>query len=102
MEELYKAVTANPGLKGCSPGHVASVLGITRQAIYNAVKRGELDEVRVSDSTRSAPFIIITDESVERYKSRPVKRGRPPKMLQKIKHEYDRFSGLWPPPGKDW
>ena len=96
LQEFLKAAEENPCLMGSSPGGVRSSLGITRQAVFSAVKRGELDEVRITDPLIGQTIIFITSDSVQRFRNKPAVKGRPPKAIQLLKHEYDRWSGYWP------
>ena len=41
-EAMIQAWAEDPGLPGPSPGGAASMLKITRQGVYQAVKRGSL------------------------------------------------------------
>ena len=52
-EAMIQAWAEDPGLPGPSPGGAASMLKITRQGVYQAVKRGSLDMIRLK-RTRSA------------------------------------------------
>lgn len=53
-----------------SPSAVGGDLGITRHAVYDLIRRGRLDAIRlVSDrSPRRLLALLITDESVRRYR----------------------------------
>lgn len=72
----HAAVIANPSLVGVSPGAVAAKLGISRQGVHNAIKRGTLDVVlvhegldEVSIETQPKPYVCryITSSSIDRY-----------------------------------
>jgi len=58
-----------------SPGPVAAELGITREGVYQLVKRGRLDAIRiVTDSGRLMAY-VIPDASVERYRATRYQRA---------------------------
>jgi predicted secreted protein len=63
------AVSKDPSeYNGDSPGGVAAELGISRQAVHKALKRGDLDGWRVvRDDTGELAAIVIHPESVRRY-----------------------------------
>jgi hypothetical protein len=62
-------------LNGWSPGGVAAELGITRQAVHQAVKRGQMDAVIVRDDrTDEMVLFMIPDYSVQAYKQRREQR----------------------------
>lgn len=54
---------------GRSPGGAAAELGITRQAVHKAIKRGSLDALAVYDGTKLR-FYTISHASLQRYRSR--------------------------------
>ena len=57
-------------MQGPSPGGVATEFGLTRQAVHAAIRRGDLDAWRVvDDATGKLRAIIITSESVTRYRT---------------------------------
>lgn len=73
----HAAVMSNPSLVGVSPGAVAAKLGISRQGVHNAIKRGSLDVVLVHEGpderaseTHPKPYVCryITSSSIERYR----------------------------------
>lgn len=73
----HAAVHSNPALVGVSPGAVSAKLGISRQGVHNAIKRGSLDLVLVhegsdenSADTQPKPYVCryITSSSIERYR----------------------------------
>lgn len=67
-----------PSMAGWSPGYVAARLGITRQAVYSAVKRNKLDAFRITrDGTMVA--VIITEASVLHYESSETRHKFTPK-----------------------
>ena len=67
-EAMIQAWAEDPGLPGPSPGGAASMLKITRQGVYQAVKRGSLDMIRLKEPGRPGPLLYITNASLERYK----------------------------------
>jgi len=94
-EEWNAAKEGNPNLEGYgSPGPVASELGITRQAVYNAVKRGKLDMVRITPQRfNQVGIIFITKASVERYIQTAGTSGRRPSRQAQVKLLKDCFLG---------
>jgi hypothetical protein len=67
----------NRATNGPSPGGVAAELGITRQAVHQAIERGDLDAWRiVDDSTGRLRAIVIPYEAVLRYKEIRAIQGR--------------------------
>lgn len=58
-------------LNGDSPGGLAGQLGISRQAVHQAVRRGLLDAVIVvDDNTEELRLFMIPQSSAEAYKAR--------------------------------
>lgn len=56
--------------KGDSPGSVAAELGVSRQSVHKAIARGDLDAWRVErDKTGELVAIVVTPESVDRYRT---------------------------------
>lgn len=95
IEAFNKAANENPALlKAVSPGHVRTVLGVTRQAVFKLVKRGVLDEVRIGCGL-GTPIVLILEDSCMRFKDSPM-RARAPNFRQRLQHESDRVRGLWP------
>lgn len=94
-EKWNEAKQLDPDLEGYgSPGPVAAELGITRQAVYNAVKRGKLDMVRIKPPRfNDVGIIFITTASVERYIQTAGTRGRRPTRQSQIKLLKDYFLG---------
>ena len=75
-EAMIEAWRAQPDLCGPSPGGAASMLHITRQGVYSAVKRGSLDMIRLKEPGRPGPR---------------------PGFRQRVKLEADKhFSQVWP------
>lgn len=99
FDAYHVACERDSSLKGVSPGGAACALGITRQGIYNAVKRGSLDMVRVTERG-TGPYLIIPDGAIQRYSAeslgrkgpRPGLRGRSVMVVDKYVH------GVWPNP----
>lgn len=56
-------------LSGPSPGGAASELGITRQAVHEAIRRGSLDAVAVYQGAKLLHY-TIPHASLEAYKSK--------------------------------
>jgi|KBSSwiStaDraftv2_1062776.scaffolds.fasta_scaffold454343_2 hypothetical protein len=82
LDRWVKAVAAAIGkpahaeLNGDSPGTVAAELGVSRQAVHQAVQRGALDAVIVNDARGKLQMFMIPRASVERYKQSPWKQQR--------------------------
>lgn len=57
-------------LMGDSPGSVAARLGVSRQAVYSAVNKGNLDAVTILDREGAPMALIVTDASVDEYLAR--------------------------------
>jgi len=53
---------------GYSPGGAAEALGITRQAVHQAVHRGTLDCLRLTDPNGHLLAVIIPHSSLEHYR----------------------------------
>lgn len=96
-QEMMDAWNKDPGLCGPSPGGAAGALGITRQGVHSAVKRGSLDMVRLYEPGRSGPHLYITQASIERYKLNQGKPGPRPGFRQRLMMEFDKhINGVWP------
>jgi hypothetical protein len=64
-----RQLEALSGLGGPSPGGAAAELDLTRERIYQLVRLGRLDMVRIRDRKGAAPYIaMITHASIERFK----------------------------------
>jgi len=62
-------------LNGASPGGLAAELGISRQAVHQAVQRGLLDAlIVVDDNSEELRLFMIPEHSVEAYKARRAAR----------------------------
>lgn len=57
-------------LLGWSPGGAAAQLGISRQAVHKAIKRGDLDAVIVKNEDGSLSMFMIPDPSLQAFKVR--------------------------------
>jgi len=56
-------------LNGTSPGTVAAELGISRQAVHQAVHRGDLDAVIVvDDGSEELRLFMIPQDSIEAFR----------------------------------
>ena len=55
---------------GLSPGGAASSLGVTRQTIYNLIKRGDLDRITILDDAGKTLAVLITTSSLIRYRAK--------------------------------
>lgn len=96
-EELWKIWDKDKGMRGPSPGGAAGELGITRQGVYSAVKRGSLDMLRVSEKGGGSPSLFITNKSIERYKLNQGKPGPRPGFRQRVKVSFDKHvHHIWP------
>lgn len=81
MRAWQKATAAALGkpaweyLNGYSPGGVAAQLGISRQAVHQAVHRGQLDAVIVNDDdSGELRLFMIPKPSLEAYRARREQR----------------------------
>lgn len=83
LDEWVSAREANPGLNGLSPGGAAAYLGVHRQSIHTAVKRGKLDAVRVVEDGE-LKCIYITNDSIKRYLDNPSAEGRKPSLSGRL------------------
>lgn len=72
LTEVSEAQRAK--LLGWSPGGAAAQLGISRQAIHKAIKRGDLDAVQVNNEDGSLSMFMIPDDSLQAFKSRRERR----------------------------
>ena len=96
FDAYHAACERDPSLRGISPGGARSCLGITRQGVYSAIQRGSLDMVRVTEQG-TGPYLIITESSIQRYKSRQGKPGPRPGFRQRLKNVHDKLvAGVWP------
>lgn len=97
FDAYHAACEVDPSLRGISPGGAASALGISRQGIYNAVKRGSLDMVRVTERG-TGPYLIITDAGFRRYSSESLGRKGPRSGIrQRAVMVADKYvAGVWP------
>jgi len=97
-EAMIEAWRTQPDLCGPSPGGAASMLRITRQGVYSAVKRGSLDMVRLKEPGQRGPYLYITNASLERYKLNQGRPGPRPGFRQRVNLAVDKhFSPVWPP-----
>lgn len=60
---------ATQDLSGPSPGGAAAELGISRQAVHAAIRRGTLDALAVYDGMQLSHY-TISQSSIQRYRSR--------------------------------
>lgn len=67
--EAYRAK-----LLGLSPGGAAAELGISRQAVHKAIRRGDLDAVIVNNEDGSLSMFMIPEDSVQAFKARREQR----------------------------
>lgn len=97
IDAYAEACEDNPDLRGVSPGGARSALGITRQGVFSAVKRGSLDMVRISVKGGS-PCLIIPESSIVEYSSqRSGRKGPIPGFRQRVKMDVDKYvHNLWP------
>jgi hypothetical protein len=61
-------------LLGWSPGGAAAELGISRQSVHKAIRRGDLDAVRVTDDRGRLSMFMIPDESLQAFKAKRYSR----------------------------
>lgn len=100
-EALHEAWLRDKGLCGPSPGGAAASLGLGRQAIYNAVKRGTLDMVRLSvpgENGKLRVNLYIPQSSIERYRRDSLgRKGSRPGFRQRALMAKDKYiGGVWP------
>lgn len=101
-EAMHDAWVRDRGLCGPSPGGAAASLGLGRQAVYNAVKRGSLDMVRLTvpgtDGGKPRVNLYITQSSIERYRRESLgRKGQRPGWRQRALMAKDKHvSGVWP------
>jgi hypothetical protein len=97
LEAYHFACEADSSLRGISPGGAAAALGITRQGVYSAIKRGTLDMVRITERG-TGPYLIIPDGSIEQYLSdRRGRKGPRPGFRQQALMIKDKLvGGVWP------
>ena len=97
FDAYHAACERDPSLRGISPGGASGALGITRQGVYNAVQRGTLDMVRITERG-TGPYLIITDASVSKYSSERLGRKGPrPGFRQRSVLVVDKYvNGVWP------
>ena len=50
--------------RGNSPGGVVARLGISRQAVHQALQRGWMTGIRVDDDRGNAVIVLVDEESV--------------------------------------
>jgi len=62
--------------RGWSQAELGGRLGVSRQAVHQAVQRGALDAVIVNDARGKLQMFMIPRASVERYKQSPWKQQR--------------------------
>ena len=68
-----------PNFNGLSPGGAASRLGVSRQRISQLVKEGKLDRIEIIDDAGHQLGVLITSDSIERFKQSGRKPGPKPK-----------------------
>ena len=96
-DALLKLWSENPRMCGPSPGGAAAMLGITRQGVYSAIKRGSLDLVRVKEPGWRSPQLYVPDESIDRYRQNQGKPGPRPGVKQQAKMMGDKvIYRTWP------
>lgn len=60
---------------GPSPGGAAGDLGVSRQRIHQLLSKGILESITLTDYAGRKVALIVTDESIERYKASERKPG---------------------------
>lgn len=98
FQEYVEACNVDPGLMGPSPGGARSELGCTRQNVYQAIKRGVLDVVRVKNGS-GAPGLYVPQASIDRYKRESLgnKQNRPSLRQRALMSVDKHVHGVWPP-----
>lgn len=90
IEQYQKELWALPDdqkdlVNGWSPGFVAARLGITRQAVYQAIKRDKLHAYRISETGKPQSrllSLIITEASVREWQNSETRYKHTPKELR--------------------
>lgn len=57
-------------LLGWSPGGAAAQLGISRQAVHKAIRRGDLDAVIVNNDEGRLSMFMIPDDSLRAFQAK--------------------------------
>jgi len=60
---------------GTSPGGVAAALGVSRQAVHDAINRDRIDAWRLVDDHGRLLSILIPNEAVDHYRRHYLKRS---------------------------
>lgn len=96
MAEFDEACKTHPEFNHVvSPGGAIGGRFKSRTAVYQAVKRGKLDMVRIKERFGHL-ILLIPVSSLENYE-KTAKVGRPP-LSSLVRHSSDRISGYWPDP----
>jgi hypothetical protein len=67
QQQVEEANRLRADLVGWSPGAAAAELGITRQAVHAAIRRGDLDANEVKDLETGMKLYFIPDASLRRF-----------------------------------
>lgn len=65
-----KGVEAYSNVNGWSPGFVACLLGVSRQAVHDAIQRGGLTAYRITAADGELVGIVVTEASARAYAAR--------------------------------
>lgn len=97
FDAYHAACEADPDLRGVSPGGARSMLCITRQGVFSAVKRGSLDMIRIMENG-TGPYLVIPQKSIDSYLSdRSGRKGPVPGFRQRIQMHFDKhIAHVWP------
>ena len=75
--EAAESPSARRRLLGHSPGMASSIAGVSRQAIHDAIDRGNLTAFYIhDDDTGELRAILIPDESLQAYIAHPTYQRR--------------------------
>lgn len=90
QEEFHKYVDEHPeAMRSVSPGGAAARLGVSRQAVYDLIKRGKLRAWFVYDAEigscydvpgNTASYVYISHDDIEQRIAESPKAGRPRKV----------------------
>ena len=97
FDAYHAACEKDPSMRGMSPGGAASHMSVTRQAVFNAIRRGTLDLVRITEQG-TGPFLIIPDGSRLNYSLNHLgKKGPRPGFRHQLQMQVDKHVHLvWP------
>ena len=97
FDSYHSFCEKDPSFRGMSPGGAAASMSITRQAVFNAIRRGSLDLVRITESG-TGPYLYIPERSIRDYSlNRLGKKGPRPGFRSLIQMQIDKhINNVWP------